>query len=132
MFDRKYFALGGDRHEHYTINQKPHDAADAARLYGELEEKAASNIGKVIHAHIPILKMELVAYEKNLNVMHMKTEYFIAFNINGARFNLRISDEHWNRVLSNDYWSILTDYVVPELSKALIVEIASKDKRPFT
>ena len=43
------FALGASRrapetHNHVTINQQPHDAADAARLLGELEHKAEDRI----------------------------------------------------------------------------------------
>jgi hypothetical protein len=131
VLNRTYFAIGGDKHEHYTIKQQPHDAADAARLYGELEKKAASSIEQIIFGRINSLNLELVTYQKVENMMDWAREHFVAFKINGVNYNLRISSKHWEMSLRNDYWGILQDYVIPELTKALLIEISRKYPKEF-
>lgn len=45
MFDR-YTLPRSDVHVHNNIEQKPHDPADAARLYGELKDKAEREVAE--------------------------------------------------------------------------------------
>lgn len=74
-----------------TVNQQPHDAADAARLYGEIEDKAIEQIRHRVVESIPSIGVEYVRYEMALFPQDMKRKFFIAFRINGQDFTVKVS-----------------------------------------
>jgi hypothetical protein len=91
MFDRTF--VGGrttHHHHHMTINQQPNDAADAARLYGELQDKASDSITEVIGHQIADTKVEFVTLDTARDVLHFKDHVRVIFKINGKTFDTRV------------------------------------------
>ena len=70
------------------VKQQPNDAADAARLYGQLEEKASDKIAKIISRQIDPIKAELVECHFERSPYHMKDMAMIVFSLNGETFKV--------------------------------------------
>lgn len=78
-------ALGSNRrapetHNHVTINQQPHDAADAARLLGELEDKAESKIVDSIRVSNTVFECVVHCFRDEAN---NQMRFKAVFKING-------------------------------------------------
>jgi hypothetical protein len=83
MFNRNVMIARGDSsHETTIIQQQPHDAADAARLYGELESKAEAKVHGVVHRQLDSIKAEYAEVHAVRSVMDMHDEFKVLFKIN--------------------------------------------------
>lgn len=87
MFGRRNLtavAVGGDTYRsHTTINQQPHDAADAARLYGEIEKKAEDKIASVVAEQLPNIEVGYVRMDMQRSMLDMSDRMKVIFRLNG-------------------------------------------------
>ncbi|CDN47556.1 hypothetical protein [Neorhizobium galegae] len=97
MFDRSY--RGGDHYSSSThIKQQPHDAADAARLYGEVEAKAEAKVKRVVHEQLDSIKAEFVKLHAERSVLHFKDNFLVLFKVNGKGMEARVEVEEMEKV----------------------------------
>ncbi|MDH0613343.1 MULTISPECIES: hypothetical protein [unclassified Agrobacterium] len=85
MFDRSLSLRGGDTYT--TVTQQPHDAADAARLYGQLQDKATGSITEIIGHQLPDIRVEFVTYSSHRSIANFKDLHRVVFKINGQSFD---------------------------------------------
>ncbi|ARO29931.1 hypothetical protein NXC14_CH01981 [Rhizobium sp. NXC14] len=97
MFDRTFVGGRTTHHHHMTINQQPNDAADAARLYGELQDKAGDSIKEIIGHQVADTKVEFVTLDTCRDVLHFKDHVRMVFKINGKTFETRVEIDEFNR-----------------------------------
>ncbi len=92
MFDKYHIDLP-DVHHHTTIEQLPHDTADAARLYGEMVEKARSEVRNAT--------LEAFGANNELKIIRLASEFLVfsdthrtrcIFSINGYEYDVCVSD----------------------------------------
>lgn len=84
MFNRTNIYKAGDNHTTYEM--QPHDAADAARLYGEVKEKAVAAVEDVMIEKIDSINAELIRFGKNRTAENFDEVFYIAYKINGRKF----------------------------------------------
>lgn len=87
MFDRSYYRAGDT---HTSVTQQPHDAADAARLYGELEGKAEAKVKSVVHHQLESIRAEFVTLHAHRSVLDFKDHFHVAFKVNGKGMEARV------------------------------------------
>lgn len=90
MLDR-YSFRGGDTNT--TVIQQPHDAADAARLYGELEGKAEAKVKAVVHQQLESIRAEFVTFHAERSVLHFKDQFTVLYKVNGKGMEARVDIE---------------------------------------
>jgi len=90
MFDQTHFH---DKRTHITnhFKMQPHDAADAARLYGEVEKKAQENISsaavKNFGVNNEVKVLEVATYRDPIN---QNTKMRLIFAINGTKHDVML------------------------------------------
>lgn len=90
MSDALFFLHhGGDSH-HTVVNQKPHDAADAARLYSELRDKVVKEITDFEVQKFPGIEAKFMQYAL-MPPTGLEREFWLAFTINGKIVKTKIS-----------------------------------------
>lgn len=67
------------------VEQKPHDPADAARLYGELLDKARAEIRSILTEELPESGVTLCSMRMDRIAMDMKDVIEISFKLNGRQ-----------------------------------------------
>jgi len=77
--DRRSVNVRQDTH----ITQQPHDAADAARLYGELEEKALDRVQNTMVMQLPSIDAKVVRFDLERQPATLSTFAKIGINLNG-------------------------------------------------
>ena len=117
------------RSSHVTIHQQPNDAADAARLYGELEDKAAKSIKDAVFTRVEPIGVELVAYARDLNPASLGETYHVAFMVNDAKYEVRVDVSEYVKIRDGNYFDFVEKHVIPAISRELIFQIARKDQR---
>lgn len=93
MFDRTILLRQPDVHVHNRIEQKPHDAADAARLYGECKAKAELEVANAtivkFGAHNELTGVKVDSMRSFIdNRLHVR----LLFAINGEKFDIQVED----------------------------------------
>jgi hypothetical protein len=73
-----------------TLNQQPNDAADAARLYGELEKKAQDNIVSAIARPLTGINAEFAEVETYYAPYERERHVRIIFKLNGQPVETRV------------------------------------------
>lgn len=86
MFDR-YHRSTPEVHVHNRIESKPHDPADAARLYGELKEKAEAEVADAtvqrLGAHNEV---RIVSAQPRYDTGNVR----VLFDLNGVKFDFEV------------------------------------------
>lgn len=72
-----------DIHQSMNITQQPNDAADAARLYGELEEKALRRIKYAAILDLPSINAKVAHFEISRRIESLDNVHEIGINLNG-------------------------------------------------
>lgn len=120
MLDRALLVRGSDTHEHVTVNQQPHDAADAARLYGEIEAKAQAKVLDRVTARLEPTTIQATAYRVDYLAGDMAHRYFIAFHLNGQPHKVEITVAEWEKFRARDMAGIFESIILPKLTTALL------------
>lgn len=131
MFHREFHVhKAGDSHTHTTVNQLPHDTADAARLYGEMYDKAAKAVKDLVSQKAEN-GIELVAYRWDHDCAGREDLYFLAFTINGRHHEVKMTIEQYELFKNGDGRWAIEDVFVSFLSKELTHQIIFKNKGKF-
>lgn len=86
MFD-KYYRATPAVHVHNNIEQKPHDPADAARLYGQLKDKAETEVANATIVRLGAQnEIAVVAMQQNYATDGLR----VLFTINGVKFDIEV------------------------------------------
>lgn len=113
MFDHAPTYVNRSQHTSIRVEQQPHDAADAARLHGEMRE----NVLKEIIQRIPIL-----ANTFKCEVMEMPSMgrecYLIVFDLNGQRIRLEYEPDYSVQTRDDLILGLAT-----EISNAVAIEM---------
>ena len=92
MFNRTFIS-SPDVHVHNCIEQKPHDPADAARLYGQLKSKAEESVLKATVARLDAVNnIRFGTVATGMNFIRDVRMVRILFSINGENYDLLIED----------------------------------------
>lgn len=85
---------------HVTINQQPHNAADAARLFGEIEDKVSSKIKSSICKQIEGINAQYVQLETHRLPHEWQDRYQIVFRLNGrpCEVEVFVGDQERNEI----------------------------------
>lgn len=127
MFNRALILRGGETHHHTTVNQQPNDAADSARLLGELEDKAKDKVLGLIHTEADN-QFRIVAYEHMKDYAHPSDRYRVAFTINGHQYTVKIAIDDYERAKAGNWQNIIDTVFIPVLAKELAYEIANRSR----
>lgn len=79
---------------HVVIRQKPNDAADAARLYGEIRERAEAEVRSATIVHLGVtnlIKIAKISVDGNFETCRRKVRALFA--INGHEFDITVDDD---------------------------------------
>lgn len=92
MFDSYHYSPRPDVHVHNKVEMKPHDAADAARLYGELEKKAWDVVSNAAIKQVGALnEVKVLHAEIGFGIRGDMTR--VIFEINGQRHNIEVEND---------------------------------------
>jgi hypothetical protein len=110
MFDTYLVRGQPDVHVHNRIEQKPHDPADAARLYGQLKDRAEAEVSKAT--------IERLGAENEIKVVFVESNICtdtvrVLFTINGVRFDFEIDR---NRI-ALEFYSAVAQGIAAQLLK---------------
>lgn len=125
MFNRTVLVGGSTTHHHTTIKQQPHDAADAARLYGELERKAEAEIKSAICKQLEGISAQYAELHVYREPMHMKDIFFVCFRVNGKEVKAKIEVQDWETTQDRDRFVVrkvaegITDAVLEAIAPTL-------------
>jgi hypothetical protein len=120
MFDS--YSSTPDVHVHNRIEVKNPSAADAARLHGEIREKAVAEIAAATVEHlgagneVVFLKCETM---KDFMVGHTKCR--LVFKINGQLYDL-ISDVNPYKIQENVYGAIIQEVMEQAIQKMIFTD----------
>jgi hypothetical protein len=108
---------------HIDVKQQPNDAVDAARLYGELRERAEA---EVRHATIERLGAKnLVTVAKVRREQLFETDQVrvrVLFSINGTPFDFEAEE---NSGVTRDVIAAIVDSVALQFTNALLATFSS-------
>lgn len=94
MFNRSMLAAVDARHtthNHTTVQLVDPSVEKGARFLNEIEEKAADRIVQTMLVGTDGFKARFVLFEQARNIASMSTETFVAFEVNGQRYQERIT-----------------------------------------
>lgn len=91
MFDRTAVLVPRESNTYVNVDQQPNDAADAARLYGEVLDKAEARVAERINETVHSTGVEYVRYVTENDFANNHRLHFIAFNVNGKKFTIKLS-----------------------------------------
>ncbi len=115
MFDRTFIDARPIEH-HTTVNQLPHDAADAARLYGEMVKKAEDQVRTAILDRFGAnneLRIVKVASDTSLATMEQRTR--VLFRLAGQEYDLYVETD-----------SLARDKVLELIGNAVAAEVVAR------
>ena len=112
-----------DTHNHINIKQQPHDAADAARLYGELQQKAEETIREMVSYHLPNINAEFVTLNRYIHPYRFGETAEVCFKLNGMTRKIicplsldhSIRPEELIGVLAKEISNDIVEQMVPHL-----------------
>lgn len=104
-----------------TVNTPPADAADAARLYGELAEKARAAVMRGVVQELGTdLKVRVIKCAREGNFDTNEETVRWVFAVNGAPFEIELTDDH-GKVLD-----IMSRAIAVELLNALTQRVRQR------
>lgn len=115
MFDRHFHS----RHVNTTVNvdQQPHDAADAARLFGEIKKEAEKAAESSIRLKDNGFESQIQIHR---NAMDLDTTTHIHFSLNGKKMKVEHRDHIIERGDLDDYIKDMIDKVSHEITATLL------------
>lgn len=98
MFGRKQIVFLQTPQNHYHsspvhVEQKPHDPADAARLYGELEKRAEERVLSAATVDLPSISAKVALFEISRMMLDDAHHFVIKFEVNGRKMDASLRVE---------------------------------------
>jgi hypothetical protein len=123
MFDRNY--RGGDHFSSSThVTQQPHDAADAARLYGEIEAKAQAKVKQVVHQQLDSISAEFVTLHAQRTVMDFKDHFHVLFKVNGRGMEARVEVDELDKRKEPSVEMMVYRKIADGITEAILQQLA--------
>ncbi len=124
MFDRSYHR-DGDSYHTTKITQQPHDAADAARLYGSLEDKATSKVVAVVAQQLPSIDTTYARIQQERSVLQMTEHHTVVFKINGRTVTTRVDrhDFDTRETTMQKELQVISEEVAKEVMKLIAADV---------
>jgi hypothetical protein len=114
MLNRYY--RGGNTYNSTEVYQQPNDAADAARLYGEIEAKALEKFKETVCQQIEGIQAQFVTAQLVRSPLEWKDTYLIFFKLNGKACEARVS-------VSASEAKQLDEIIYKEIAEAVTAEV---------
>lgn len=119
MFDR--YLMGGEPGPvHVTVNQQPHDAADAARMYGQIRENAQAEATKQFESATVermgacnCIKVVQAYYTFGIN--NLQHRVLILLDINGQQFRIECEANKAEGSVADQVADCIRDAVLRDL-----------------
>lgn len=103
MFDKYLMTPRPDVHVHNRIEQKPHDPADAARLYGELEQRATDAVASATVERLGANnELIVVKIEPWGNYADMSYHVRVLFKLNGVLHGVEAKTDEWRQKVGEE------------------------------
>lgn len=102
-------------HSPVTINQQPHDAADAARLYGELQAKARTDLVNAVRVTNAHFECVVHHYRDQASDEHVFTAIF---SLNGVK--MQAEARIWSREPAGKAYEQLQEKVAKEIATRIV------------
>lgn len=125
MFNRYESA---DHRSYTNITQQPNDAADAARLYGEVKQKAETDIAEAVR--LVSNKFNAVAHVAELCMSESKM-FKIIFDLNGHRIVVEHEEPKDYISSPQDARQIMIDNLIKKVSERIAGEILFEAFKPL-
>jgi hypothetical protein len=117
MFDRTSISVP-ERPVNVHITQQPNDAADAARLYGELREKADAEVANAVVERLGAdNELNVVTIESQKNFCTDTMEMRVLFKINGHMHQVICKPDRHE--LASQMYRTIAEYVAGEVWRKL-------------
>lgn len=139
MFGRKpdvvFYPVGGrggdTHHTHVKIEQQPHDAVDAARLYGDLVKKAREEVHHMIAGELPGIDARFTTFEAFRRWDSFSDALHAAFKINGREMVIKIdlpegSLTHSKRDHGEAVYKAISEALAAEILKQMLRPLATR------
>lgn len=115
MFD-SYVLRQPDVHHHTTVNQLPHDTADAARLYGEMVKKAEAEVRSAV--------LDRFGANNELCILKVMSETSFATELQRTRVLFRLAGRDHDIYVEND--SLARTKLLEAIGKAVAAEVVAR------
>lgn len=112
---------GGDT----FVTQQPNDAADAARLYGELQDKAEDKVISAMVEQVEPFKAEFVTYQCVRTPMDGQTHHRLAFKVNGHVMVAKVSEKEFERDGAQATLRQIAEAITGEILKAAVSSLGN-------
>lgn len=114
-------------HQQVVINQQPADAADAARLYGELRGQVESEIKAAFCERLEGFNAEFVRVDLHRNSRVFAEAYRVYFKLNGQPYQVDVEIPDRERLDTHQLYARMLD----KISKAIADEITKSMRLAF-
>jgi len=102
---------------HVKIEQQPNDAADAARLHGEIRAKAIKEVEGAVIAHLGAHnEFTVVKAHSEISMYDMHTHVRALFTLNGRQYSIEVSESD---LLDRKIMDVIAGSVTSEIMKQL-------------
>lgn len=113
MFDTKIFKAGDTR---IDVEMLPHDAADAARLYGEMVERARKEVvGATIHEAGAEIRVVMKKVSTETSFVDCDTSIRVLFSVNGVDYDIKTTQD----TMDKDVYSKIGAALLEQVARAL-------------
>lgn len=113
MFDTQVFKAGDTR---IDVEMLPHDTADAARLYGEMTEKARKEVvGATIHEAGANIRVVMKRLDTETNFANYDTNIRVLFSVNGEDYDIKTTQDAMNK----DVYRKIGEALIEQVARAL-------------
>jgi hypothetical protein len=110
-----------DGNTYIDVKQLPHDTADAARLFGEMVKRAKEDmLGATIREANAGIRVVVIQLDAASNFENMDTTLRVLFSINDHKYDIKTTEERWER----DVYKAIAEHIAIE-----VIEKLSRSKK---
>jgi hypothetical protein len=110
-----------------SVVQQPQNAADAARLYGEMRKEIEAEIKAAFCERLEGFNAEFVRVDLHRNPLVFAEKYRVFFKLNGQAHQVDVEFEDHERINNHELYARMLD----KISKAIADEITKSLRLAF-
>lgn len=110
------------------IKQQPHDAADAARLYGELDKKARDSVISSMRLDINNVKVVVHRCQDYMSALDI---FRVVYSLNGKPQQFDVTQSMHAERSVEALWVLLRDALAKDLAENMLASIPPAACRSF-